>query len=202
MRVSPEDLTGAFAKLPLVVREYIAGPDLGAAVSRIGTNQGLHVDTVGKLAESVMHMLLGFISPTELVSEVQGLGIERERAMNITKELNEQIFKPLHQKMRESGAGEPARVPAPPQTPVPAPLGRSEPVASIPPPPAPIQAAPVPPPAPAAAVEPAIVDPLPAYQPLPRRETPRPYIAPDIGGLPTPPPPKSYARDPYREPVE
>ena len=200
--LSPGEMLEKYNRLPYPVREYLAGTKLGESIERIGRANGLHIDSVGGLAKIATYMLMGVIDPSELMGEMRALGIEDAKVTQIVRELNEQVFKPLHQKMRE-GAQQQARVPAPPQIAVPAPLGRTEPsVPSAPPPPTPqIPVVSVPEPE-IKPDGPAATDALPVYEPLPRRETRRPYIAPDISGLPTPPPPKSYARDPYREPIE
>lgn len=198
MKIPHEELLRAYRGLPLSVREYLASGELGPAVRRIGAKYQLHIDVVGDLDESIGLMLSGFINPAQLIQEMEQMGISNLKASLIAKELNDAIFKPLHEKMR-SEAGKPARAPL---TDVPAPLGTTPP-----PPTAPIApAAPLPPvttsspvappaPRPEPVIPPAVFDPRP---PRTEREVTTPA---SIAPLPAPVP-KNYARDPYREPLD
>lgn len=159
------------------VREYLTGPDLGTAIASIGTKHGLHIDVIGKLSETVGDMLSGFITPSQLMSEMTTLGIAQSKTTDIARELNDSVFRPLHQKIR----GEGTSTAAPTLVSVPAPLKDASGFTAE----SPQQPSrPLP----------------PAYEPLPPpTQVPQPII-----GAPHAPQPsaRSYSADPYREPIE
>lgn len=186
MKPSHEDIVDAYNALPDVVSSYLAQENVGKVVSTIGSRNNLHMDTIGSLAEAVTHMLLGLISPPELMREMATMRISDTTAAAIARELNEQIFKPLHAQMR-SGTIPTNQASSIPLASVPAPLGRTVPAAAT------------------QSVNPLFSEPVsrpvPAPNPIdmPRKqEVESPSRAPSPGIVSA----KPYATDPYREPIE
>ncbi len=194
MEISHDQLLRAYNALPATVREYLASGELGPLMRRLGTKHQLHVDTIGSLDEAVGLMLTGLMDPNQLMQEMNNLGIVNPKASLIAKDLNDAVFKPLHDRMRaESGK----RVPAnPPLAGVPAPLGTT-PTA----PPRAVAAATPPAPRPAPPPRPEPIIPPAPFVPTPPRETRAP-VMPNAATQPPAPIPKNYARDPYREPID
>jgi hypothetical protein len=101
MNISSEQFTAAYDKLPVIIREYLAGNELGTIVTSVGNNYGLHVDTIGGLDREVSNMLLGFENPQQFVGELKSIGIPEQMIPLIIKEMNEKVFIPLHTKMMQ-----------------------------------------------------------------------------------------------------
>jgi hypothetical protein len=102
MIISPTQFDEAYSKLPYPIREYIAEDGLSDITQQIGTQYGLHVDTVGALYREVTNMLLGLMSPEQFVGELKSVGIPAASIGPITQELNQKIFIPLHEKMQKA----------------------------------------------------------------------------------------------------
>jgi hypothetical protein len=106
MNISSEQFTAAYDKLPVIIREYLAGNELGTIVTSVGNNYGLHVDTIGGLDREVSNMLLGFENPQQFVGELKSIGIPEQMIPLIIKEMNEKVFIPLHTKMMQPASEE------------------------------------------------------------------------------------------------
>lgn len=187
MQLSHEAIVDAYNALPDVVSSYLAKENVGKVVAAIGRRNNLHVDTVGTLAEAVTHMLLGLISPPELMREMASMRISDSTAASIAKELNEEIFKPLHAQMR-SGTATDNRGSSIPLTGVPAPLGTTTPVSSNQP------AVP--------AYQAHVSHPIPTPSPV---DTPRAQVVDPSFRAPSSQSTtasRPYSIDPYREPIE
>lgn len=124
-----EDELRELQKLPAVVRDTITNGDTWNNIANIGLRFQLHIDAIGSLADTVKRMLFGRISPSQLMNEMRAMGIEDTKINDIARALNEQIFKPLHQKMRV-GMDDAYRISPTVLTEVPAPLGRPSRLAS------------------------------------------------------------------------
>jgi len=197
-RFTEAETLEAYNNAPELVREELSGDTLVDFVIDLQKNYGLHVDVVGQVTEMVRNTLLGLLTPAEFYGGLYEIGLAPDVAQQLTKELNERVFNPLHTKMREGG-DQVADVPAPVPS-VPAMSLRPEPVATPQAvPPAPRVEPPVPvnlptgtdpfPSAPLAQVSyvpPAPIPPpqAPAYVPVP--PVPQPVA---VAPLPVPPPP-------------
>ena len=100
MIITDEQFKLAYAKLPYVLREFIASDDLYKITLMVGNEHGLHVDTVGALEREVTNMLLGLINPQQFVGELKSVGIPADVIGPIVEELNAKIFMPLREKMQ------------------------------------------------------------------------------------------------------
>jgi hypothetical protein len=164
MSLSRQQIRDAFKTLPGPIREFVSSPDFGDVMENMSRRHGLHIDTAGKVGDASTRMLIGLLSPVQFVTELKAAGLPDATASAILQDLNERVFKPLHEKVREektptltppttvstTSVSPPApRPPQPPPTPRPAPP-------PIMPPPAPKPVATVPPPIPPPIVPPAI----------------------------------------------
>src|ERR1700735_1650376 len=98
MIIPSQQIRAAYNKLPLIIREYLAGEELGNATEAIGTKYGLHVDTIGGLNREERNMLLGLINPSQFVGELKSIGIPDAVIPQIVQDMNESVFIPLHKK--------------------------------------------------------------------------------------------------------
>lgn len=127
MTVPDDQVLAAYQQLPKSVREYLSGTELFDTVTELGTKYSLHVDVIGELSRSTTYMVLGFLSPVALAAELKALGIPEAAVQALIADINQKIFMPLQQKMRETPEPEeseedfsdldiPASVPAAPQS--------------------------------------------------------------------------------------
>jgi hypothetical protein len=100
MIITAEQFNTAYSKLPFVLREYIADDDLTTITEQVGKEHQLHVDTIGALYRETTNMLLGLINPTQFVGELKSVGVPEESIGAIVQELNEKVFIPLREKMK------------------------------------------------------------------------------------------------------
>jgi hypothetical protein len=100
MIITSEQFNAAYSKLPFVLRQYIADDDLTNITEQVGKEHQLHVDTVGALYRETTNMLLGLINPTQFVGELKSVGVPEESIGAIVQELNEKVFIPLREKMK------------------------------------------------------------------------------------------------------
>lgn len=118
---SPEEQREAYDALPRPAREFLAGASFGDLMETFGQKYGLHVDVVGQLSQAVSYMLLGFINPSQFQDELKTMGIPDTTTGTIIQDLNEKVFKPLQEKIRNAPPEEPEQEEEEPTSPSPAP---------------------------------------------------------------------------------
>ncbi len=212
--ISKEQLFTAYQNLPRPVRTYLAGQEPYDLVQTLGNKYRLHIDVTGVISYLITYMLCGLISPTQFRTSLHELDIPDENANAIIQELNEKVFRPLNEKVKnappeetaEEDGGEPAQTPqsiaptptlkkASPPPNLPGAMPQMAPERALPIPPAGMSLPPTaPPPRPA---------PLPP-RPVPPTLTPTPAQPPAATSTSAPPSPskpilKDYGIDPYRE---
>jgi hypothetical protein len=173
-----EQIDLAYQALPQPIREYLASTAVYDFCQNLGKQYGLHVDTVGVLPHLVTYLLLGLLNPAQFQQSLRLLSIPNQPAAAIIQELNEKVFKPLQEKVRNTPPEEPA--------------SREEEAA-------PVATNPIPAPASTpAAVAPAYTPPRTPPQPL----VPAPaIIAPAQRPVPIPVPPPSVVPPPPKAPT-
>jgi hypothetical protein len=194
MNVSDEQILSALDTAPAAVREAASSVTTVKLVGSFIQKYGLHVDTVGKIAELNRALLLGFTSPAEFLGELVLAGVDANTARKIIGELNEKIFMPVQQQMRGSGASRPPM--SKPQEPAtPPPVQESSAPVQMPPPP--MRTAPPPPDLPGApeaqqpVTQPApVAAPQPVAKPMPQMpqapvQAPKPVSLPPIYSVET-----------------
>lgn len=204
MKLSPEQTRAAYRQLPFPVRNYLASEKLYLLTQDLGKRYGIHIDALDPIAEATMNMLLGAESPLQFQTELASLGIPDTTADLIIQELNEKVFKPLRDEIRNAPPEEIApEEPTPTRvipTPPPEAMLQAAPVSM---PPMPAKQAPPPPaifaemmvpemkgPEPVQEMRPTI-PPVPAKPPAPM-PMPTPVPAPmPVAAEPVPTPPQS-----------
>lgn len=189
-----EEVNRAYDAVPEVIQQALGGDELYDFGEKMQTVYHLHIDTVGMVGTLIRNLLIGLINPTEFVSSLQEIGIEKSTVQQLTADLNEKIFIPLQNKMREVGAATPSpsavqAIPAPaPVAEQPTPAAPQ--IASVVTPPVQIQRAAQPAPTPA------------PIRPRPAPYTPTPPSTPDAHREELKKIVKEYGADPYREPIQ
>ncbi|MFZ1988072.1 MAG: hypothetical protein WAV21_03530 [Minisyncoccia bacterium] len=101
MILSKEQIYAAYQNSPEVLRAYLVGPEFGPVIKKIESKYALHIDTTGSLMLLTGYMLTGLINPMQFKNELRGMGISDANTTSIMEELNENIFKPLNEKVRD-----------------------------------------------------------------------------------------------------
>jgi hypothetical protein len=107
MTISAQQFKDAYAKLPYILREYIADDEMATIANDIGKKYGFHVDTVGALYREATNMLAGLETPEQFTGELKSVGVPAEIVTPIVQELNERVFIPLRERMQKEGDRDP-----------------------------------------------------------------------------------------------
>lgn len=183
MHISKEQYVDTFNALPEPVRAFLVADDFGIKIQRIVQPYNLHVDTIGVLSESTSYMLMGLMSPSQVLGELATAGVDSDTAQKVLAEINEKVFKPIRQQLQDQGTVQTPAKPKPEQK-------VSKPVEQTLPP----NNGPVP-----------NRIPVPIYSPLPVSSTPsvpptRVQPPPNLPGqMPEPPAPRPVPPTPHIE---
>ncbi len=103
-RFSADQMVERFAALSPKVQGIIMGNDIGATIGPIAQKYDLHVDQAGILAEVAILVILGLIRTTEFINEVEHrLVLPRTKATDIAYEIDQKLFKPIRDDLRNAG---------------------------------------------------------------------------------------------------
>lgn len=90
-------------ELPKELQEAITSPDRAKVFTRIWKKHNLHADVVERLSEEVADVLLGKKKPSGFVQRIQKkLDLPFDKANEITKDINEEIFEPIRDQLQEA----------------------------------------------------------------------------------------------------
>ncbi len=211
------------AELPENIRQAIQSTDLDMRIQAIGKKHQLHIDQIENLGQEIYLTMLAFADPNKFIDSMQEqLNIAKEKAETISVDVNNEIFMPIRDSMKQF-AEEQAILNA--ATQIHTPSAAQESALSVTPssklPPleprsTPSQSTPTITPAPAAPIVPIstpstnpVVPPLvpakPAIPPTPAQNMPQAETMlsqKTVEIAPQPPMPGNYKKDPYREPAE
>lgn len=144
-----ESVKQVMQSLPPVIRDYLAQGRYTAVAKNVMTKYGLHLDQGGILEREIMLLLMGVEDPTEFGQALaEEARLDQKTINGIMQDVNNQIFIPLRDEMRNA----PAPAPQPPKPVTPPPTPPTPVVAPAPTPPMPVA---VPAPAPVAPAAPA-----------------------------------------------
>ncbi|MCE9629044.1 MAG: hypothetical protein K8Q91_03565 [Candidatus Vogelbacteria bacterium] len=91
-----------FERLPEDVRGAIFAVETTDVIANIQKKFKLHVDQTGKLAEEVGLVMLGFSKPNEFVGKItKNLQVTQITAVEITKDINDKIFNPIKESLKQ-----------------------------------------------------------------------------------------------------
>lgn len=100
---NPKDLQERYQKLPPPLKDAFFNPDVSEKVFQTGRKFGLNIEKIGLLAEEVAYIVLGLSRPELFIKELGSkLEVDLDRAREIAKEINHQIFFPLRQALKET----------------------------------------------------------------------------------------------------
>lgn len=198
-RYTQNEIEEYYRKLPEVLRDALFSPSVAENIFAVGKKFGLTIEKIGFLAEQVGFIVLGLSRPpvfTRVLAE--SLGMDNDKAREIAKEINSQIFYPLREALKAAHQieiTEPATNDQRPTTetePIAATMAKFMPLSKVE---VPSMPRPIPPPAFARPpgqerkVVPPQISVVPPQAPIPRPvETPK-HITPQAVTPPSPPKP-------------
>jgi hypothetical protein len=98
-----EQIEERFATLPPVVQEALGSAETGEVLRRIGSHHDLHIDQMGTLNDITVFVMLGLIPRNTYASTLaQELGISKEEAGDIVKDVNTEILTPISAALKQT----------------------------------------------------------------------------------------------------
>ncbi len=89
-----------FERLPKELRDAVTATDLRAKLFTLTQKYHLHIDKAGTLENEVVLVLMGMELPSLFVGNIQReLELSPENANALAKDVNEQIFHPIHEQL-------------------------------------------------------------------------------------------------------
>lgn len=88
---------------PSKINESTTSKNTTAVLSSVAKEENLHVDQAGQLHDAVSQVFSGDLHPNEFVPEIKNaLNLSDEQASRIAKKLDEKVFAPAKEALRES----------------------------------------------------------------------------------------------------
>lgn len=98
---SQEEIEKGYDKLPEILKDAMYSPDVAIKVVAIGKKFGLTIEKIGSAAEQTGYVVLGLVRPSEFTQAlVDVLEIGADKARELAKEINSQIFYPLREALK------------------------------------------------------------------------------------------------------
>jgi hypothetical protein len=101
-KYSDSEILSITQKAPVPIRERIENVQTALTVAEIGQRFNLHIDQIGTIAELNRNMLLGLVNPQEFLNELIAAKVPEKDAREIMTEINQKIFVPLREQMRNA----------------------------------------------------------------------------------------------------
>ncbi len=120
LNYTKKQLLAAYDQLPELVREAISQINMVATIKAIGEKYQLHIDQTGDLSHEIGLVLVGLLSPTDFLQNIQRkLYLTSDQAKEIAATVNLEIFNRVQESVK--GLSEEVLTPAPAtvETPVP-----------------------------------------------------------------------------------
>ncbi len=100
-----EEMTERFALLPVNIQEAITAFDYDHRLQKIHKKYKLHIDQSVQLETLLANIIFGDMKSTELTTHVErDLRLTRDKAVEISLEINNDILLPLREKIKETQA--------------------------------------------------------------------------------------------------
>lgn len=100
--LTPQTLSKLFKALPQDVRDIYSSDKTTEALITIGKKYSVHIDKLGGLVDETGFVLLGKTHPKDYIRNISArLNLKPEDAKSIAEEINEQIFKPLRESLKQ-----------------------------------------------------------------------------------------------------
>ena len=97
-----EQIAQMYDNLPEDLKDVIFGLEMNEIVEKIGRENQLNIEQIGDLANETGMVMLGVTHPNEFIGNLADrLEIDKEKAMAIAQEINEQVFKKVRESLRK-----------------------------------------------------------------------------------------------------
>lgn len=91
-----------YDKLPPAVKEAIDAVETAELIQAISEEHKLHIDQMGEFSHLIGSLMLGIVKPQEFVPNLrEKLGVKDEEARAMALEVNEQIFAPIRESLKQ-----------------------------------------------------------------------------------------------------
>jgi len=91
-----------YQELPQEVKDAVTASDLPTKMKNVASNHDLMIDQAGMLQNEILFVMLGMEPSSEFVNNMsRELGINREKANAVAKDVNDLIFAPIRKYLRE-----------------------------------------------------------------------------------------------------
>lgn len=102
-KYTQQQLEEQYQKLPDNLKEAIFSVDIAEKMWSIGRKHGITIQRTGDLAEEAGYLILGLTHPKDFIPAIETrLGLDDEEAGEIGKEINEQVFLPIRQALKQA----------------------------------------------------------------------------------------------------
>ncbi|HRY62944.1 MAG TPA: hypothetical protein P5056_04220 [Candidatus Paceibacterota bacterium] len=114
MNYTKEQLNNIFENLPSDIQNAIYSVESADAVESIGKKYSLHMDQIAALGRETGRVLLGITDPMDFVNQInEKLGVGKTVSSQLVFEINEKIFVPIKDSLRQIHSQAPMTKPAP-----------------------------------------------------------------------------------------
>lgn len=113
--LTKEQILAAYNNAPDIVRATFSSEETTQIVVDTAKHYQLHVDQAGALGKNLGYLLLGLLEPNAFIAQLTAAGIPDAQARQITAEVNQKIFVPLREKLKQQSST-PSSSPAPIKT--------------------------------------------------------------------------------------
>ena len=102
MSFTRQQLKERYAKLPKEVKAVLDSEENTDRIYDLGNKNKLHIDKIGLLNQEINLVMLGMVKPQEFVPNLrEKLKIDDEEARQLAVEVNEQIFAPIRESLKQ-----------------------------------------------------------------------------------------------------
>lgn len=99
-QLTQDEFRKIYLTLPQDVKDALFSVDVANALQDIAKKYELHIDKVGVLSSAVAEIMLAIAPPHGFGKRLQdGLGVDAAKAVEITKDINERVFKPIRESL-------------------------------------------------------------------------------------------------------
>jgi hypothetical protein len=118
MEYTQEQILEKYKDLPEDVKNAMFSVDTSEIIQRIGRENQLTTEKIGILADEIGLFMLGITHPNEFIGNIKDrLGIEKEAARNIARQINEKVFQKIRESLRKVHGQEGTETPEPAEQP-------------------------------------------------------------------------------------
>jgi len=102
MSYTREQLKEYYVKLPREIKVILDSEENTDKIYELGNKHQLHIDKIGLLDREISLIMFGVVKPQEFIPNLrEKLKIDDEEARKIALEVNEQIFNPIRESLKQ-----------------------------------------------------------------------------------------------------